>query len=168
MREHSVGDNSFLYVSKRNSEDTDRIFDEISHIWERVHVEDNEMGAWQVYLLMNTIHVMEYFWHGGYHRNSYIYTLNDAYSLPEFINRKSPLNNLDLKLLYDRGLIQPSIKYYREDDVNSSATIDCTYWNNWGGLIRERISIKMRGNQVVSYERIGQTPLFKYDCGILF
>lgn len=168
MKEYSSGDNSFLYVSKKDCEDSNRDFDEISHIWERINVENSEMGVWQLYLLMNTIHVMEYFWHGGYHRRSYVYTLNDAYSLPEFINRKSPLNNLDLKLLYDRGLILPSINFERVDDVNSSATVDCTYWTYWGGLIRERISMKLKGNQILSYERIGQTTLFKYDCGIFF
>jgi hypothetical protein len=167
MKEHSSGDNSFLYVSK-DCEDSNRVFDEISHIWERINVENNEMGVWQVYLLMNTIHVMPYFWHGGYHRRSYIYTLNDAYSLPEFVNRKSPLNKLDLKLLYERGLIRPSINFEREDDINSSATIDCTYWTYWGGLIRERISMKLRGSQIVSCEKTGQTTLFNYDCGIFF
>lgn len=168
MKEHSIGDNSFLYVSKNNDEGTNRIFDEISHIWERLHVENNEMGAWQVYLLMNTIHVMEYFWHGGYHRKSYVYTLNDAYSLPEFFDRKYVLNRFDLKLLYERGLILPSISFEREDDVNSSAIIDCTYWTYWGGLIRERISMKLKGNQIVYYEKTGHTTLYKYDCGIYF
>lgn len=168
MREHSSGDNSFLYVSEKDCGDSNRVFEEVSHIWERIHVENNEMGVWQLYLLMNTIHVMAYFWHGGYHRRSYVYTLNDAYSLPEFCNRQSPINRLDLKLLYDRGLILPSINFERVDDVNSSAIVDCTYWSNWGGLIRERISIKMKESQVISYERIGQTTLFKYDCGIFF
>lgn len=147
------GDNSHLCVCKPNGEKTDDIIHNLI-------VEPTKMGAWQLYLMNNITHVLPYFWHGGYNRCTYIFQESD-------IDGILPLKFHDLSELSAQKLFVPSVEITEKSEDGCTMLVRCCYWNNWRGLVKEEVSIRIENERCVSYER-ETTDLFKYHCGLWF
>jgi hypothetical protein len=48
------------------------------------------------------------------------------------------------------------------------ASIYCTYWNEWQGLVREHIVLSFNEDETTILEKEEFNILYKYDCGICF
>lgn len=131
--------------------------DEYLDYFNFLKVEENEMGAWQAYLLHTAkIKYPTFSQVISFHRN-FIFNL---YDLGMFLNIESPdLNHLNLK----DHLLQPSVEM-----KGKTAYIHCCYWNDWKGLIRETVQIDFENNKVTKIETIKTVTLMEYHCGIWY
>ena len=44
----------------------------------------------------------------------------------------------------------------------------CGFWNEWKGLVREHVIMKVQENKVVEYKHGADFVIFSYNCGILY
>lgn len=152
---HDIGDNSFLYVNDIEEPEGVHKMAFIDETWKNITVEPTEMGMWQVYLLMTTIHVMPYWWHGGYNQRKNILSPSGLKSIRE-------LNGKDLSHISESDL-QPAVKFTQWTDRECMGMISNTYWTEWGGLIRETVFIDMKDNKITNYGPVFNEVLLKYD-----
>ena len=127
---------------------------------EHLVVNATEMGAWQLYLLENYYTVLPTVWHGGYNRCEYIFKESDVDDI-------MPLKYHDLTALIKQEKLLPFVEVGKEDEDSYVAFVDCTYWNNWKGLARERVTYKIKAGSVVSKTR-DEEILFQFHCGMWF
>ena len=148
-----MGDESNFYVYNQNDEE-DR------ELLKYLHADETPMGAWQVYLLMTSPTLLPTFWHGGYIERKFILQEKDLYDI-------EPLNCYALTDLAKSDILYPSVESKRNADVLAT-DIYCCYWNEWEGLVREHIEVKICNGKVISYEEKGKFVIYKYHCGIYF
>ena len=46
-----------------------------------------------------------------------------------------------------------------------TANIYCCYWNDWKGLIREHVEIKIKNGKVTSFQKIDDFVIFAFRSG---
>jgi tetratricopeptide (TPR) repeat protein len=154
VAEHQgMGDESNFYVYDANGE-------EDKDLLKYICMDETAMGAWQVYLLMTSPTLLPTFWHGGYIERRFILKEKDLYEI-------EPLQCFALSDLTKQGFLYPSVEI--DDNAGTrTAHINCCYWNDWKGIVREHVEIKMCNGKVTSYEEKDTFVIYKYDCGILF
>lgn len=134
-----------LYDSKAEKE-VEKIFDVLS-------IEKSEKGAFETYLLYRAKTVLPVFWHGGYIVRKYIFFREDLQKIDE-------VDGLDLgKFTYD---LMPEVSI-----DGDTATVNCTWWNDWKGLVRETFSFTWDGDKATNFKS-EEKVLVAYDCGICF
>ena len=149
------GDNSFLYVSDRDAPVDDDNFSFIDETWKNIEVEPSAMGMWQAYLLMTSIHVMPFYWHGGYNKRRFILSPADLKKIPAY-------KEMDFSGIDDSKL-QPEVKFTQWLDDEYMGMVSCTYWTEWGGLIRETVYINMEDGRITKYGPEFSEVLFGYE-----
>ena len=148
-----IGDESWFYFySDEDKAERDK------DICSNLLVDNTEMGAWQLYLLMTSPTIMSVFWHGGYICRDFIFSKHDLKNI-------KPIRNYDFSTLYTDGLLLPTVRL--SEDKNA-ADIYCCYWNDWKGLVREHCQVKFNPDGTASINRCDNFVLYEYDCGILF
>jgi hypothetical protein len=160
LSRHCTGDKSFLYVCEDEVPEDDNKYGFIDETWKNITVEPSAMGMWQVYLLMTTIHVMPFYWHGGYDERTFVFSRSDLRRIPE-LRWKSLSHIEDSKL-------QPEVKFTRGLDGECMGMISNTYWTEWGGLIRETVIIDMDEDKIIRYGSVFNEVLFRYDSGMCY
>ena len=133
---------------------------ETEDLVEHLKVNATEMAVWQLFLLENYLTVLPTVWHGGYNRCEYIFKESDVDGI-------MPLKYHDLTVLIKQGKLLPFVEVSKEDEDSYVAFVDCTYWNNWKGLARERVTYKIKAGSVVSKTR-NEEILFQFHCGMWF
>ena len=53
-------------------------------------------------------------------------------------------------------------------EMLTDGTIECCYWNDWEGLVRETLKVTYANNSVISITQTKAEVLCEYDCGICF
>lgn len=155
FRCRDCGDNSFLYISDHAVPDDHTKFTFIDDTWKNINVEPSAMGMWQTYLLMTTIHVMPYWWHGGYYERLFIFSPADLKKIPDYME-------FDFSGI-DASKLQPEVKFTEWCNEECMGMVSNTYWTEWGGLIRETVFIDMRDNKITNYGPVFNEVLLKYD-----
>lgn len=161
-KHEGMGDESWFYIHQTDhSKETLDIPSPTGYEgdlgFSHMFVERNKMGAWQMYLFSIASTVLPVFWHGGYIRRDYIFKHED---LKDVISA----HNGGLAPLYGiKDRISPMVKIY-----GGEATVQCCYWNDWEGLVRETTVVKFTENTVFCVEHKQSEVLFEYDCGICF
>lgn len=158
-----------LFLADRNKGDDNswlRVVDEDGLVSGniRLHstIEKTDMGAWQLYLLQRLYTVLPACGHGGYARRHYIFKETDIDSIV-------PLRHHDLSTLREEGKLLPSVKITVNDDKLFAVIVNCCYWNDWKGLVRESVSYLTSTNKVHNRdERITEEVLLRFHCGIYF
>lgn len=161
MQSESTGDESnFYFFNEENKIE--------KSLLKHINVTPSEMGIWELYLLMSSSTVMPTFWHGGYIERKYIFSEEDIEDI-------EPLKGKDLSTLINDKMLFPVIEVEKSRDLSFPLVEDqfigniyCCYWNEWKGLVREHIRVKITGNKVVEYENIDSFVFHEYDCGIFF
>ena len=133
---------------------------ETEDLIEHLKVNATEMAVWQLFLLENYLTVLPTVWHGGYNRCEYIFKESDVDDI-------MPLKYHDLTALIKQKKLLPFVEVSKEDEDSYVAFVDCTYWNNWKGLARERVTYKIKSGSVVSKTR-NEEILFHFHCGMWF
>lgn len=133
---------------------------ETEDLIEHIKVNATEMGVWQLFLLENYLTVLPTVWHGGYNRCEYIFKESDVDDI-------IPLKYHDLTALIKQEKLLPFVEVSKEDDGSYIGIVDCSYWNNWKGLARERVTYKIIDGSVVSKTR-DEEVLFQFHCGLWY
>jgi hypothetical protein len=158
-----------LFLADRNKGDDNswlRVVDEDGLVSGniRLHstIEKTGMGPWQLYLLQRLYTVLPACGHGGYARRHYILKESDIDSIV-------PLRHHDLSSLREEGKLMPSVDITVNDDKLFAVIVNCCYWNDWKGLVRESVSYLTSTNKVHNKnERITERVLLRFHCGIYF
>lgn len=151
--QRGIGDESYYYVyDKNDKEDKDLL--------KYLHVDETPMGAWQIYLLMTSPTLLPTFWHGGYIERRFILQPKDLYEI-------EAICCCDLSDLVKQEILYPSVAMKRNAG-HVIASVSCCYWNEWKGLVREQVEIRIQDGRVISYDNKGDFNIYKYHCGIYF
>lgn len=151
--QRGIGDESNFYVYDRNDkEDKDFL--------KYIHVDETSMGVWQIYLIMTSPTMFPTHWHGGYIVRRFILQEKDLYEI-------EALDRYDLSDLTRQEILYPSVSIKRNAGF-ITAHVSCCYWNEWKGLVREQVEIKLHSGRVLEYNNVGEFIIFKYNCGIFF
>jgi len=165
-----IGDESWFYTypeekNNSSSEDDDLppcLKDDKKDEFIGLKVEPSAMGAWQAYLYLIAPTVMPVFWHGGYICRDNVFSLAAFKRIvgPRTQGLTSIIKGLDKITEED---VLPTVSY-----ENGKAIVSCCYWSAWGGLIRETVVIKFKGDEVKSISSGRRKTLVPYNCGICF
>jgi hypothetical protein len=164
---HLVGDNLKLHIATSHTReigdtsyfvfnDTERA--RATDVFANIKTQPSEKSAWQIYLLYTAYAVMPVFWHGAYDLRKFIFDEADLNDIP-------PLRYTDLQILSIDNLLLPRVEMTSD---KKEASIYCTYWNEWQGLVREHIVLSFNEDETTSLEKEEFNILYKYDCGICF
>lgn len=131
---------------------------EIYKVFDYLYIEENEMGAWQAYLLSNAMTLLPTTWHGGYIKRQYVFEAEDLHRerFPTLPFRP----RIDFTDEYD---VVPSVNI-----SGTEAVVSCCYWNDWEGLVREIVNINMDKGRFHFGIPKSKKVLYKYNCGIMF
>ena len=124
-----------------------------------IRVEMSEKGVWQLYLLKTSPCVMPTYWHGEYMKRKFIFEEYDLYEI-------EALKVYDLTDLIACPIIWPSVSLEHQTEDSVIAHVFCCYWNDWKGLIRERVKMTLKNGRVEKYENLDDFVIYKYHCGI--
>lgn len=166
---NAIGDESYFYVA--NSKNSATYFDMESNsikfegerdflIWKYVVMPKSKRAIWELYLLMNANTFLPYWWHGGYRQRVFIFDDSDFAKIPALRYR-------DVSAVIDKGYTRSSVEI-EDCEGGFDAHVYCCYWNEWKGLVREHIIMKVQENRVVEYKRGADFVIFSYNCGILY
>ena len=132
-----------------------------------IRVNPTEMGAWQLFLLVNlSIILPSYCWHTSCGRKEYVFNETD---LENVINKNIP-NGDWLNMRYLAHLLKdnlPKVEIVENNFWGCTIQISCCYWCDWSGLHKEETKITIIDHQCVSYET-KTTNLYSYNNGIYF
>lgn len=134
--------------------------------WENIKVQPCPMGAWQMYLLMNSYLSGPLFGHSLYGYITYYHS-----DRKHFVNTVSEYGfggKLDesLRLALDTvELHQPTVVY---NDSTKVADVSVMYWSDWGGLIEESVRVEFLPDSTATCKASKPRVLIEYDCGVLF
>ena len=126
-------------------------------IFDKIAVERSEMGAWNAFLLSIAHTLLPTVWHGGYERRTYILSLRDL---------KALFNGHGIEL--QQSMIESLPPKVRRGNADDEFVVECCYWNDWKGLVREKVLVEYDGNHIDWIEDAGSEVWVQYDCGILF
>ena len=166
---NAIGDESYFYVA--NSKNSTTYFDMESNsvkfegerdffIWKYVVVSKSTRAIWELYLLMNANTILPYWWHGGYRQRIFIFDDSDFAKIPALRDR-------DVSAVIDKGYTRSSVEI-EDCEGGFDAHVYCCYWNEWKGLVREHVIMKVQENKVVEYKHGADFVIFSYNCGILY
>jgi len=130
-----------------------------SNFCEHLYVESTEMAAWQLYLMERLYTVMP--------DSDYYYCTRKIILKPSDINRFMILPECRHLFASKRGLLLPSVKVFFKTKQTCVMIVSCCYWNDWDGLVRERVIYTLRDGRVVD-RGVMKSVLYSFDCGILF
>ena len=150
-----IDDNKDVWISKLD-------------IDKHICVNPTEMGAWQLFLLVNlSIILPSYCWHMICGRQEYVFNGTD---LEKVINN-NPDPSLDfLNMRYLAYLLNKNplkVEIVENNFWGCIIQINCCYWSDLGGLYKEETKITINNHQCVSFET-KTTNLYSYNNGIYF
>ena len=109
---------------------------------------------------MNANTILPYWWHGGYRQRIFIFYDSDFAKIPALRDR-------DVSAVIDKGYTRSSVEI-EDCEGGLDAHVYCCYWNEWKGLVREHVIMKVQENKVVEYKHGADFVIFSYNCGILY
>ena len=131
-------------------------------------VNPTEMGAWQLYLLVNlSIILPSYCWHTNCGRKEYVFNETD---LENVINKNNPGLNIEFvnkRLMHLLKNNLPKVEIVENKLSGCTIQIGCCYWSDWSGLNKEETKITIVDRQCVSYETKTMN-LYSYNNDIYF
>jgi hypothetical protein len=132
-----------------------------------IRVNPTEMGAWQLFLLVNlSIILPSYCWHTSCGRKEYVFNETD---LENVINKNNSYHNRELKhLMHLLKNNLPKVEIVENKLSGCTIQIGCCYWGDWSGLNKEETKITIVDRQCVSYETKTTNLYHSYNNGIYF
>lgn len=134
--------------------------------WDNIKVEPSAMGAWQMYLLMNSCNMGPLYGHSCYSDITFyhadrknfeknVYQFGYGNEKPKSL--KKALDNVEYH--------QPIVIY---DDSLKVADVFVMFWSDWGGLIDDSVRVEFLHDGTATCKRGKPKILIEYDCGVEF
>ena len=164
-----LGDQSRFFIADSKASSTNFDFNEQRimfegfmnfDIYEHIEIIKSEESIWQLYLLMNANSVLSFFWHGGYSQRTYIWSNSDFDNI-------EVLKNHDISSIVEKDFIKPTIEI-KNTIEGFIAHVHCCYWNNWEGLVRDHVTMKVAKGRVTEYKNGENFIIYPYHCGIFY
>lgn len=160
-----MGGDSYFYFAHR--EDSSLCFDRTTgnirvegeiyrDCLKRVVLENNLSAVWEVYLLMTANTVLPYYGYSVRNHRTFIFGELDLHKIRAFENR-------DIEPLKKNGILFPKVQI-KKCRRRYEAHVYCCYWNDWKGLVREHVIMKIQNNQIVAWQE-DDFIIYSYRCG---
>ena len=144
---------------------------ECENILEYMNVEFTPEGIWSAFQLEVSNRYLFKFWHAYYNESWPVFSVKDELISSFYVGRNKIAQELKNKLE-----VLPPIKNKVEITSDSTAELTAYFWNDWMGLMEEKIHVEREGTSVkfiLNQEEyrltdMTGTVLVPYDCGIMF
>ena len=144
--------------------------EEFENVLDYMNVEFTPEGIWSAFQLEVSNRYLYKFWHAYYSESWLVFSKDEAIS-SFYVGRNKIAQELKSKLEE-----LPPIKNKVEITSDSTAELTAYFWNDWLGLVEEKVQVKRNGTSVkfiFSQEEHRLTDmtgkvLVPYDCGIMF
>lgn len=144
--------------------------EEFENVLDYMNVEFTPEGIWSAFQLEVSNRYLYKFWHAYYSESWLVFSKDEAIS-SFYVGRNKIAQELKSKL---EELLP--IKNKVEVTSDSTAELTAYFWNDWLGLVEEKVQVKRNGTSVkfiFSQEEHRLTDmtgkvLVPYDCGIMF
>lgn len=121
-----------------------------------VVLENNQSAVWEVYLLMTANTVLPYYGYSVRNHRTFIFGESDLHKI-------RALKNRDIEPLKKNGILFPKVQV-RKCRRGYEAHVYCCYWNDWKGLVRDHVVMKIQNNQIVACHE-DDVIIYLYRCG---
>lgn len=149
------GDVSYFFIQDILGHRTEP-YAKAADILKSLIVEKSIYGAWEAYLFSKTRNLYPTYWHGGYSRESLIFSREDLAAEPSQYGRA-------LEVIMHGDDLQPRVYF-----IGDRAFVESCVWTDWGGLFREKVEISFEGDRIKDFVEKKAENLYRYDCGIMF
>ena len=144
--------------------------EEFENVLDYMNVEFTPEGIWSAFQLEVSNRYLYKFWHAYYSESWLVFSKDEAIS-SFYVGR----NKVGQELINKLEELLP-IKNKVEITSDSTAELTAYFWNDWLGLVEEKVQVKRNGTSVkfiFSQEEHRLTDmtgnvLVPYDCGIMF
>ena len=144
--------------------------EEFENVLDYMNVEFTPEGIWSAFQLEVSNRYLYKFWHAYYSESWLVFSKDEAIS-SFYVERNKVAQELINKLEE-----LPPIKNKVEITSDSTAELTAYFWNDWLGLVEEKVQVKRNGTSVkfiFTQEEHRLTDmtgnvLVAYDCGIMF
>ncbi len=144
--------------------------EEFENVLDYMNVEFTPEGIWSAFQLEVSNRYLYKFWHAYYSESWLVFSKDEVIS-SFYVGRNKIAQELKSKLEE-----LPPIKNKVEITSDSTAELTAYFWNDWLGLVEEKVQVKRNGTSVkfiFSQEEHRLTDmtgnvLVPYDCGIMF
>lgn len=144
--------------------------EEFENVLDYMNVEFTPEGIWSAFQLEVSNRYLYKFWHAYYSESWLVFSKDEAIS-SFYVGR----NKVGQELINKLEELLP-IKNKVEVTSDSTAELTAYFWNDWLGLVEEKVQVKRNGTSVkfiFSQEEHRLTDmtgkvLVPYDCGIMF
>ena len=141
------------------------------NILDYMNVEFTPEGIWSAFQLEVSNRYLLRYWHSYYSESWLVFSVKDEVISSFYVGRNKIAQELKSKLEE-----LPPIKNKVEITSDSTAELTAYFWNDWLGLVEEKVQVKRNGTSVkfiFSQEEHRLTDmtgnvLVPYDCGIMF
>ena len=127
-------------------------------------VEMNPQSLWQAFLLFNTSHFI------GLRQSEHFEKWNIVFSEKD-VESDLVDETLDYEMIKNLISLPKFIKDDQLDDCDEDEInyLEYCYWNDWEGLVKERVKILYEHfNKVAKFETVSSQVLYEYNCRVLF
>lgn len=144
--------------------------EEFENVLDYMNVEFTPEGIWSAFQLEVSNRYLYKFWH-AYYSESWLVFSKDELISSFYVGRNKIAQELKSKLEE-----LPPIKNKVEITSDSTAELTAYFWNDWLGVVEEKVQVKRNGTSVkfiFTQEKHRLTDmtgkvLVPYDCGIMF
>jgi hypothetical protein len=136
-----------------------------------MNVEFTPEGIWSAFQLEVSNRYLLRYWHSYYSESWLVFSVKDEVISSFYVGRNKIAQELKSKLEE-----LPPIKNKVEVTSDSTAELTAYFWNDWLGLVEEKVQVQRKGTSVkfiFTQEEHRLTDmtgnvLVPYDCGIMF
>ena len=144
--------------------------EEFENVLDYMNVEFTPEGIWSAFQLEVSNRYLYKFWHAYYSESWLVFSKDEAIS-SFYVGR----NKVGQELINKLEELLP-IKNKVEVTSDSTAELTAYFWNDWLGLVEEKVQVQRKGTSVKfiftqEEHRLTDmtgTVLVPYDCGIMF
>jgi len=125
---------------------------------------DVDEAIWEAHLLERVEPFLPLYWHAGYIRFHYIFSVSDLMRVHDFTEEQ--IEQFEKEYNFDPVV---EMKDNNSDGSRSDYWLITYYeWSQWGGLYKTMVKAQKRqGGNIVFYDAMREN-IFKYDCGICY
>ena len=153
--DNGLGDESKIYV--KTPENKYEL-----NIWDYIKVENSIDGVWDAYFLYIVWHLLPLWWHANYNKRTYLFSKEDADEIQFFSGKEEEL--AEIKEAIKPLICGPEVT----EVIKGYYYVRCCYWTNFGGLIKEKVRVRISNEGRVYFFVDEELTLYQYDCGIMF
>jgi|GEM_PF-6657461 hypothetical protein len=149
-------------------------------------MKESPEGYWEVFLLSEMWRFLPLFWHAGYSRRTFILDADELLKIAP-VPEEAVARCRRGELLSDNPFQERAYGFRHDYDIQkivslsgdanvlprmtgngSGFDISYHFWTEWGGLVREEVSVSRTGQGRIRIGHVKADNIASYECGIFF